>query len=64
MDLDVGLIYKEGFELLADSSAWGYEDNTSAKELCAYIDGVNDMTKAVLKLINRSSKGKDNKEDK
>lgn len=53
--IDVGEIYKEAFSLLVDSSAWGCESENSAKEVCAYIDGVADMTNATLKIVNRKS---------
>ena len=59
--IDVGEIYKEAYDLLVDSSAWGYESDNSAKEICAYIDGVADMTNAMLKIANRKS---ENVEDK
>lgn len=59
--MDVGEIYKEAFALLVDSSAWGCENDNSAKEVCAYIDGVADMTNAVLKIINRKSNDMEDK---
>lgn len=54
-------IYKEAFTLLVDSSAWGCENDNSAKEVYAYINGVADMTNAVLKIINRKSNDTEDK---